>query len=94
MGRIHDVGGMEGFGPVDPRDDGRPFHADWEAQVYALQAALLRKGVYRLDEFRDVIERLEPSVYLNASYYERWLAAIEDLLDRKGVLHRGWDEHV
>ncbi|MBB6380380.1 nitrile hydratase [Pseudonocardia eucalypti] len=93
MSRIHDVGGMEGFGAVDPYDDGEAFHADWEARVYALQAALLRRGVYRLDEFRDAIERLEPSVYLQTSYYARWLAAIEDLLDRKGVLERGWAGH-
>lgn len=85
MTRIHDVGGVEGFGPVDPRDDGEPFHADWEARVYALQATLLRRGVYTLDEFRDAIERLEPSTYLGLSYYERWFAAIEDLLARKGV---------
>jgi nitrile hydratase len=50
--------------------------------------------VFRLDEFRDAIERLEPSAYLRASYYERWLAAIEDLLDRKGVLGREWADHV
>jgi hypothetical protein len=93
VSRIHDVGGMEGFGPLDPHDDGQPFHADWEARVYALQSALLRRGVYRLDEFRDAVERLEPSLYLRASYYERWLAAIEDLLDRKGVLDRAWAEH-
>lgn len=85
VSRIHDVGGMEGFGPVDPTDDGQPFHADWEARVYALNAALLRRGVYRLDEFRDAIERLDPSVYLRSSYYERWFAAIEDLLAGKGV---------
>lgn len=84
---------MEGFGPIDPSDDGKPFHADWEAQVYALQSALLRKGVFTLDEFRDAIERLDPSVYLDTSYYERWLAAIEDLLDRKGVLDRAWAGH-
>lgn len=85
MSRIHDVGGMEGFGPIDPADDGQPFHADWEARVYALNVALLRRGVYQLDEFRDAIERLEPAVYLESSYYQRWLAAIEDLLGRKGV---------
>lgn len=89
MSRIHDVGGMEGFGPVDPADDGQPFHADWEARVYALNTALLRRGVYQLDEFRDAIERLAPAVYLESSYYQRWLAAIEDLLARKGVRDGG-----
>ncbi|MGH8986598.1 MAG: hypothetical protein ACRDY6_22395, partial [Acidimicrobiia bacterium] len=58
MSRIHDVGGMEGFGAVDATDDTQPFHMDWEARVFALNIALLRRGVYELDEFRDAIERL------------------------------------
>ncbi len=86
MARINDVGGMEGFGSVDPYDDGELFHADWEARVYALNAMLLRRGVYNLDEFRDAIERLPPQEYLRASYYERWFAAIRTLLVEKGVL--------
>jgi nitrile hydratase len=85
---------MEGFGSVDPHDDGEPFHADWEARVYALRSALIRQGVFGPDEMRDAVERLEPSVYLRASYYERWVAAIEDLLARKGVLSRQWADHV
>jgi nitrile hydratase accessory protein len=84
--RIHDIGGMEGFGPVDATDDGRPFHADWEARVFALNIALIRRGVYELDAFRDAIERLEPATYLASSYYERWFAAIRRLLVEKGVL--------
>jgi nitrile hydratase accessory protein len=88
VSRINDVGGMEGFGPVDPSRDDPPFHADWEAQVFALNGALLRRGVYTLDEFRDAIERMPPTAYLEASYYERWLAAIRTLLVEKGVLDR------
>ena len=62
-----------------------PFHADWEAHVFALNQALLRRGVYNLDEFRDAIERMPPEKYLAASYYERWFAAITTLLAEKGV---------
>jgi nitrile hydratase len=86
MTRMNDVGGMEGFGPVDTFDDLEPFHADWEARVYAMNMALLRKGVYELDELRDAVERLDPATYLESSYFERWLAAIESLLKEKGVL--------
>jgi len=84
--RINDVGGMEGFGPVGIEADEPPFHADWEAHVLALNVALLRRGVYTLDEFRDAIERMPPAAYLAASYYERWLSAISTLLREKGVL--------
>ena len=86
MGRVNDVGGQQGFGPVNPDADEAPtFHADWEARVFALNRVLLRRGVYNLDEFRDAIERMPPQEYLAASYYERWLAAIRTLVAEKGV---------
>jgi len=84
--RLNDVGGIEGFGPVAVADDAQPFHADWEAHVYAVNVALLRRGVYALDEFRDAIERMPPKDYLDASYYARWWYAIRRLLREKGVL--------
>jgi nitrile hydratase len=79
MARVNDVGGQSGFGAVSVEPDEPPFHADWEARVYALNVAMLRRGVYNLDQFRDAIERMPPSTYLAASYYERWLFAIESL---------------
>lgn len=81
MSRVNDVGGQTGFGALSIADDEPPFHADWEARVYALNAALVRKQVYTLDQFRDAIERMPPREYLEASYYERWLYAIEELTD-------------
>jgi hypothetical protein len=79
MGRVNDVGGQTGFRDLSVEADQQPFHADWEARVYALNAVLLSRGVYNLDQFRDAIERMPPQEYLAASYYERWLAAIEML---------------
>lgn len=38
------------------------------------------------DEFRYAIERMTPVAYAQASYYERWVIAIERLLTDKGVL--------
>jgi nitrile hydratase subunit beta len=86
MSRIHDVGGMQGFGPVEQEADEPPFHADWEAHVFALNRALIGRGVYNLDEFRDAIERMPPQQYLASSYYEKWLHAVTTLLVEKGVL--------
>jgi hypothetical protein len=65
--------------------DEPPFHADWEAHVMALNGALIRRGVYGLDEFRDAVERIPVTEYLAASYYERWFTAIRTLLVEKGV---------
>ena len=89
MSRVNDVGGQTGFGEVTVEADEPPFHADWEARVYALSNALLRRGVYNLDEFRDAIERMPPGEYLAASYYERWLAAMETLTRERGILPDG-----
>ena len=86
MARINDVGGVEGFGPIDTTEDAEPFHADWEARVYALAFALLDRQIFTPDEFRDAIERLPPVRYLESSYYERWFAAVETLLVERRVL--------
>jgi nitrile hydratase len=85
VSRINDVGGMSGFPAIVEEADEPPFHADWEAHVLALNGALIRRGVYNLDEFRDAIERMPPEEYLAASYYERWFTAITTLLVEKGV---------
>jgi nitrile hydratase len=77
---------MQGFPPVGQEPAEPPFHADWEAHVFAINRALLGHGVYNLDEFRDAVERMAPADYLAASYYERWLQAITTLLAEKGVL--------
>lgn len=85
MSRVHDVGGQTGFGPVPMAEDGQPFHADWEARVFALTRVLGRRGVFTTDEFRDAIERMPPEEYLAAGYYERWLRALETLLAERGL---------
>ena len=85
MSRMNDVGGMQGFPPIEQDLDEQPFHADWEAHVFAMNRALIGRGVYNLDEFRDAIERMEPAAYLSSSYYEKWFTAITTLLVEKGV---------
>jgi nitrile hydratase len=67
--------------PAEP-----PFHADWEAHVFAMNRALIGAGVYNLDEFRDAIERMPPQHYFASSYYEKWFHAVRTLCVEKGVL--------
>ena len=33
MDGIHDLGGRQGFGPIDVNETREPFHAPWEARV-------------------------------------------------------------
>jgi nitrile hydratase len=86
VSRVHDMGGQSGFGPIPLQDDGQPFEHDWEARVYALNGVLRRRGLYSTDEFRDALERIPPQQYLELTYYERWLRAIETLLEDKDLL--------
>ncbi len=86
MSRLNDVGGMSGFTPVAREADEPPFHAEWEARVLALNSVLMGRGLYNLDEFRDAVERIDPTRYFAMSYYEKWLTAIETLLREKGVV--------
>ncbi len=86
MTRTHDLGGASGFGPVVREADEPPFHHEWEARIFVLNRFLMKAGVYNLDEFRFAVERMPREAYLAASYYERWLVAIESLLRDKGVL--------
>jgi nitrile hydratase len=85
MNGIHDMGGMTDFGPVQIERDEPTFHAEWERRVLGMVRLTIDER-YNWDEFRSAIERLAPVEYLSASYYERWLAALERYLIEKGDL--------
>jgi nitrile hydratase subunit beta len=88
MNGVHDMGGMDGFGPVVAERDEPVFHADWERRMYGLALQALRAAQINQDEFRHGIERIPPARYLASSYYERWLAAAETLLVEHGIVTR------
>lgn len=87
MNGVHDMGGMHGFGPVEVEPGEPVFHERWEARVRGLMARTVGR-YFHLDEFRHAIERMPAQDYLRASYYERWLVAVETLLVEKGVVRR------
>ena len=39
MDGIHDLGGLEGFGPVEIEPDEPVFHEDWERRAFRLNLA-------------------------------------------------------
>ena len=88
MNGVHDMGGMDGFGPVAREENEPVFHADWERRTYGLVALAMRAMQINTDEFRHAIERIPPARYLASSYYERWLAAAETLLVERGIVTR------
>src|SRR5712664_2602059 len=76
---VHDLGGMQGFGPVEREENEPVFHAAWEAAVLAIQRAGGARGFFNIDEFRHGIERMAPAHYLRATYYEKWLDGVTRL---------------
>ena len=86
MDGVHDLGGMHGFGRVEPEANEPVFHEAWEAVVYAIMRASLGTGLYNLDEFRHGVERMDPAHYLRSGYYEHWLDGIARVLTEKGVI--------
>jgi len=86
MDGVHDLGGMQGFGPVEREENEPVFHAAWEAAVLAMMRAGGSGGLFNIDEFRHSIERMVPAQYLRASYYEKWLDGVTRLLVEKGVV--------
>ena len=79
---VHDLGGMEGFGPVLVEADEPPFHELWEGRVHGMMMALAVRG--RIRNFRYAIERMDPVHYLASPYYEHWLEALERILVEGG----------
>jgi nitrile hydratase len=84
------MGGMHGFGKVEPEADEPVFHAPWEGRVLAMNRAMGSLGLWNIDIGRFSRETLPPNVYLGSSYYRKWTLGLEDLVVRYGLV--GEDE--
>lgn len=86
MTRVHDMGGRFGDGAITPEADGIPRLGDWQARALALTLATGSLGQWNIDVSRHARERLSPADYGRFSYFEKWIAALADLLVETGVL--------
>jgi nitrile hydratase beta subunit len=87
---VHDMGGMDGFGPVEPEPNEPVFHEPWESRVMAMVRAIGANGGMNIDMQRFSREMLPPVDYLASSYYQEWLLAFERTLIELGMI--GADE--
>jgi nitrile hydratase beta subunit len=85
---IHDLGGMQGLGPVGVEPAEPVFHHPWEGRAFALALSALAAGGFNTPMFRHAIERMDPVHYLSSSYYEHWLTAVATLLVEAGTVSR------
>jgi nitrile hydratase len=90
MDGVHDMGGMDGFGKVEPEPNEPVFHADWEARVMAMNRAMGAGGAWNIDMSRFARETLPPHIYLSSSYYKKWQLGMEQNLVERGFV--GADE--
>ena len=81
--------------PKLPRDEGGPVFAEpWQAQAFALAVRLSKEGHFTWKEWAATLageleaaaKRGEPDD--GSHYYDHWLAALEHLVQAKGLLDR------
>jgi nitrile hydratase subunit beta len=86
MDGVHDMGGMDGFGRVEPELDEPVFHAPWEGRVLAMNRAMGATGSWSIDTARFSREQLAPLTYLAGSYYQRWFLGMRQMLVDRGLV--------
>jgi len=77
-------------------DPDHVFSAPWEARAFAIAVKLSESGLFSWNEFRDrLIAEVGASDRVRArdgtsdhgEYYDRFLHALERILDEKGIAH-------
>ena len=81
------MGGRFGDGAIKPGScEEKTFKERWHARVLAVTLATGSLRQWNLDMMRHARECLPPKEYAAFSYYEKWIAALADLLVGKGIL--------
>src|SRR5262245_14808313 len=88
MNGVHDLGGVDGFGPVEVEPNEPVFHADWERRVFGMAALMVTQFFTNAGVFRHAIERMDPVHYLDSPYYEHWFTALATLFVERGMIDR------
>lgn len=86
MDGAHDMGGIQGLGPVQPEPNEPVFHGEWERRMMALTLAMGKPGQWNIDMSRFARENRSPRDYLNKTYYEVWLAGLEQLMAERDLV--------
>lgn len=71
MDGVHDLGGKEGFGPIDVNEPEVTFHEDWEGRIWAISRST-RASDWTIDWWRHVRELIVPTDYLERPYFDSW----------------------
>jgi nitrile hydratase beta subunit len=80
---VHDMGGMQGFGPVVWPGSDEPYHEEWESRILAMNVITGFERL-RVNNGRADREEMPPAEYLAAGYFDRWVYSTE-----RGLLENG-----
>ena len=86
MNGVHDMGGMDGFGKVEPEPNEPVFHTEWEGRVMAMNRAMGATGAWNIDMSRFSRETLPAHVYLASTYYQKWFLGLQQMLLERGLI--------
>ena len=73
MDGVHDLGGLDGFGPVEHTASEPLFDEEWERRAFRVMIGWIAAQNPPGGRFRHSIERMSPEHYLSSPYYEHWL---------------------
>lgn len=85
MNGAHDLGGMQGFGPIMPEFNGPVFHDQWERRMLAVTLAMGAMGEWNIDTSRSARESVPPNQYLSHTYYQIWFEGLKKLIVQSGL---------
>lgn len=85
MDGVHDLGGKEGFGPIDVKEPDVPFQHRWEGRIWAI-VKLTGAADWTIDWWRHVRELIEPVDYLTRRYFDQWMQTQTAALIDSGIL--------
>jgi nitrile hydratase len=83
---IHDLGGRDGIGAINPTESEPVWKAEWEKHAHTFFPLAFRAGFFGVDSFRYGMEQMDPVEYLTSPYYEHWVHSVTHHGVRKGLL--------
>ncbi len=84
MDGIHDLGGKQGYGPVEVDDGDEAFHEDWEGREWGIAQCARTPGI-TIDWWRHCRELIMPEDYLARPYFDSWAQT-----DFSTYIEAGW----
>ena len=85
MDGAHDLGGKQGFGPIEVETDFVAWHEPWEGRGWAITRSTFRAD-WTIDWWRHVRELIDPIDYLSRPYFDSWIQLQTAALIDSGAL--------